>query len=89
VITAYILATTATTQVWGKLGDQYGRKYLFMASIGIFLAGSALSGLSSSMTELIAFRALHYAGATCWPGSPPAWSSRRPGAAPPTRGVQP
>src|SRR3984885_829832 len=45
VVTAYILATTATTQVWGKLGDQYGRKYLFMASIVIFLIGSALSGL--------------------------------------------
>src|SRR6266852_9656888 len=58
VITAYILATTATTQVWGKLGDQYGRKYLFIASIVIFLVGSALSGLSSSMTELIAFRAV-------------------------------
>jgi hypothetical protein len=41
VVTAYILATTATTQVWGKLGDQYGRKYLFMASIVIFLVGSA------------------------------------------------
>jgi EmrB/QacA subfamily drug resistance transporter len=62
VVTAYILATTATTQVWGKLGDQYGRKYLFMASIVIFLIGSALSGLSSSMTELIAFRALQGIG---------------------------
>jgi EmrB/QacA subfamily drug resistance transporter len=62
VVTAYILATTATTQVWGKLGDQYGRKYLFMASIVIFLVGSALSGLSSSMTELIAFRALQGIG---------------------------
>ena len=62
VVTAYILATTATTQVWGKLGDQYGRKYLFMASIVIFLIGSALSGLSSSMTELIAFRAIQGIG---------------------------
>jgi EmrB/QacA subfamily drug resistance transporter len=62
VITAYLLATTATTQVWGKLGDQYGRKYLFMAAIVIFLIGSALSGLSSSMTELIAFRALQGVG---------------------------
>jgi EmrB/QacA subfamily drug resistance transporter len=62
VITAYILASTATTQVWGKLGDQYGRKYLFMASIVIFLVGSALSGLASSMTQLIAFRALQGIG---------------------------
>jgi EmrB/QacA subfamily drug resistance transporter len=62
VITAYLLATTATTQVWGKLGDQYGRKYLFMAAIVIFLIGSALSGLSHSMTELIAFRAVQGVG---------------------------
>jgi EmrB/QacA subfamily drug resistance transporter len=62
VITAYLLASTATTQVWGKLGDQYGRKYLFMAAIVIFLIGSALSGLSHTMTELIAFRALQGVG---------------------------
>jgi DNA-binding MarR family transcriptional regulator len=62
VVTAYILASTATTQVWGKLGDQYGRKYLFIAAIIIFLVGSALSGLASSMTELIAFRALQGIG---------------------------
>ena len=62
VVTSYILATTATTQVWGKLGDQYGRKYLFMASIVIFLIGSALSGLSRSLTELIAFRAVQGIG---------------------------
>jgi len=62
VVTSYILASTATTQVWGKLGDQYGRKYLFMAAIVIFLIGSALSGLSSSMTELIAFRAFQGIG---------------------------
>ncbi|MBV9208263.1 MAG: MFS transporter [Actinobacteria bacterium] len=62
VVTAYILASTATTQVWGKLGDQYGRKYLFIAAIVIFLIGSALSGLSQTMGELIAFRALQGAG---------------------------
>src|SRR5205085_4010601 len=62
VVTAYILASTATTQVWGKLGDQYGRKYLFMAAIVIFLVGSALSGLAQSMSELIAFRALQGVG---------------------------
>ena len=62
VVTAYILASTATTPVWGKLGDQYGRKYLFIAAIVIFLIGSALSGLAQSMTELIAFRALQGVG---------------------------
>ena len=46
VVTAYLLASTATTQVWGKLGDQYGRKYLFLAAIVIFLIGSALCGQS-------------------------------------------
>jgi EmrB/QacA subfamily drug resistance transporter len=62
VVTAYILASTATTQVWGKLGDQFGRKYLFIAAIVIFLIGSALSGLSRNMGELIAFRALQGVG---------------------------
>jgi EmrB/QacA subfamily drug resistance transporter len=62
VVTSYLLASTATTQVWGKLGDQYGRKYLFIAAIVIFLIGSALSGLSRSMIELIAFRALQGIG---------------------------
>jgi EmrB/QacA subfamily drug resistance transporter len=62
VVTAYMLATTATTQVWGKLGDQYGRKYLFISAIVILLVGSALSGISRSMSELIAFRALQGIG---------------------------
>jgi EmrB/QacA subfamily drug resistance transporter len=62
VVTAYMLATTASTQVWGKLGDQYGRKYLFIGAIVIFLAGSALSGLAHSMSELIAFRAMQGVG---------------------------
>ena len=62
VVTAYILASTATTQVWGKLGDQYGRKNLFIAAIVVFLIGSALSGLARSMGELIAFRALQGVG---------------------------
>ncbi len=62
VVTAYLLASTATTQVWGKLGDQYGRKYLFMGAIVIFLIGSALCGQSRTMGELIAFRALQGVG---------------------------
>ncbi|MGH3396600.1 MAG: MFS transporter [Streptosporangiaceae bacterium] len=44
VVTAYLLATTASTPLWGKLGDQFGRKTLFQASIVIFLVGSALCG---------------------------------------------
>ena len=62
VVTAYILASTATTQVWGKLGDQYGRKYLFLGAIVIFLIGSALCGQSRNMGELIAFRAVQGVG---------------------------
>ncbi len=62
VITAYLLATTVSTPLWGKLGDQYGRKIFFQAAIVIFLAGSILSGLSTSMMELIAFRAVQGLG---------------------------
>ena len=62
VVTAYILASTASTPLWGKLGDQYGRKIFFQAAIVIFLVGSALAGLSSSMIMLIAFRALQGIG---------------------------
>jgi EmrB/QacA subfamily drug resistance transporter len=63
VVTAYILASTITTPFYGKLGDMYGRKKFFIAAIVIFLIGSALSGLSQSMDELIAFRALQGLGA--------------------------
>ncbi len=62
VITAYLLATTTSTPVWGKLGDQYGRKRLFQAAIVIFLIGSALCGLSQTMLQLIGFRALQGLG---------------------------
>ncbi|MGC2190907.1 MAG: MDR family MFS transporter [Candidatus Dormiibacterota bacterium] len=63
VVTGYLLAATVSTPLWGKLGDMYGRKVFFQASIVIFLVGSALSGLSTSMIELIAFRALQGLGA--------------------------
>ncbi len=62
VITAYLLATTVSTPLWGKLGDQYGRKIFFQAAIVIFLIGSILSGISHSMFELIAFRAVQGLG---------------------------
>ena len=63
VVTAYILASTITTPFYGKLGDMYGRKKFFITAIIIFLVGSALSGLSQSMAELITFRALQGLGA--------------------------
>jgi EmrB/QacA subfamily drug resistance transporter len=63
VVTAYVLASTVTTPLYGKLGDLYGRKRLLMAAIVIFLIGSALSGLAHSMDQLIVFRALQGLGA--------------------------
>ena len=63
VVTAYLLTTTVSTPLWGKLGDLYGRKRLFQASIVIFLIGSMLSGLAPGMNALIAFRALQGLGA--------------------------
>jgi EmrB/QacA subfamily drug resistance transporter len=63
VVTAYVLASTITTPLYGKLGDQYGRKRLLMFAIVLFLIGSALAGLSQTMDQLIAFRALQGLGA--------------------------
>lgn len=62
VVTAYLLASTAATPLWGKLGDMYGRKRLFQTVIVIFLIGSALCGAARNMGELIAFRALQGLG---------------------------
>jgi EmrB/QacA subfamily drug resistance transporter len=62
VVVAYLLAATVSTPLWGKLGDQYGRKVFFQAAIVIFLCGSICSGLSHSMIELIAFRSLQGLG---------------------------
>jgi len=63
VVTAYVLASTITTPLYGKLGDMYGRKRLLVTAILIFLAGSALSGLAHSIDQLIAFRAVQGLGA--------------------------
>jgi EmrB/QacA subfamily drug resistance transporter len=62
VVVAYLLAATVSTPLWGKLGDQYGRKVFFQAAIVIFLCGSVCSGLSHSMIELIAFRSVQGLG---------------------------
>jgi EmrB/QacA subfamily drug resistance transporter len=63
VVTSYLLAATVSTPIYGKLGDMYGRKPVFLVAILIFLAGSMLAGLSQSMAELIGFRALQGIGA--------------------------
>src|SRR5207248_2662697 len=63
VVTSYLLASTVSTPIYGKLGDMYGRKPVFLVAILIFLAGSMLAGLSQSMAELIGFRALQGIGA--------------------------
>ncbi|HEX7745513.1 MAG TPA: MDR family MFS transporter [Micromonosporaceae bacterium] len=72
VVTAYVLGTTVSTPIWGKLGDLYGRKTIFILSILIFLVGSALCGMAGSgilggsedgMLQLIGFRALQGLGA--------------------------
>jgi EmrB/QacA subfamily drug resistance transporter len=63
VVTAYLLASTVSTPIWGKLGDLYGRKTFFQAAIVIFVAGSIVAGLSQSMAMLIAFRAVQGLGA--------------------------
>src|SRR3954449_6900881 len=63
VVTASLLGATVTMPLWGRASDLYGRKTLFIAAIGVFLAGSALSGAARSLGELIAFRALQGTGA--------------------------
>ena len=62
-VTIYLLTSTISVPFWGKLSDLYGRKPMFMIGITIFLVGSALSGLSQNMTQLIAFRGLQGIGA--------------------------
>jgi len=57
VVTAYLLASTASTPIWGRLSDLYGRKRLFQTAIVIFVVGSALCGIAQNLGELIAFRA--------------------------------
>ncbi len=63
VVTAYLLTSTISTPLYGKLSDQFGRKSLFQIAIVIFLVGSALAGLSQNMAQLIAFRGIQGLGA--------------------------
>jgi EmrB/QacA subfamily drug resistance transporter len=63
VVTSYLLTSTVMVPIYGKLSDAYGRKPILLAGVAIFLIGSALSGLSQTMQQLIAFRALQGMGA--------------------------
>lgn len=62
VVTSYLLATTVSTPLYGKISDLYGRKIVFQAAIVIFLVGSILCGISQNLTQLIAFRGLQGVG---------------------------
>ena len=63
VVTAYLLASTASTPLYGKMADLYGRRPVFLFSIGTFLLGSLLAGLSQNMTQLIVTRGVQGLGA--------------------------
>ena len=63
VVTAYLLTSTASTPLWGKISDLYGRRPLFQAAIVIFLLGSLASGFAQDINQLIGFRALQGLGA--------------------------
>ncbi|ONI87917.1 hypothetical protein ALI144C_08255 [Actinosynnema sp. ALI-1.44] len=63
VVTAYLLASTVSTALYGKLADLYGAKPMYLVSIGVFTAGSALVGISQDMTQLVASRAVQGIGA--------------------------
>src|SRR4028119_2208742 len=63
VFSAYLITSTVTVPVWGKLSDLYGRRLLYQIGIGVFLLGSVLSGISASMEQLIIFRAIQGLGA--------------------------
>ena len=62
VVTAYLLAATASTPIWGKISDLYGRKLMLQSAVVVFVSASALAGLSQSMSQLIATRALQGLG---------------------------
>jgi EmrB/QacA subfamily drug resistance transporter len=63
VFSAYLLTSTASVPIWGRLSDLYGRRRLYLLGILVFLAGSALSGAATTMTQLIVFRAIQGFGA--------------------------
>ncbi|MGO4419049.1 MFS transporter, partial [Streptomyces sp. MCAF7] len=80
VVTAYTLATAASTPIWGKLGDMYGRKGMFLTSIVVFLAGSALSGAAQARIDyvgagLLTLGITSLVLITTWGGNEYAWGS--------------
>jgi MFS family permease len=77
VVTSYLLASTIVTAVVGKLGDLFGRKAVFQASVLFFLGGSVLCGLAGSMTMLVASRALQGISRITSPGAGPSGSTCR------------
>ena len=65
VFSGFLLAEIATIPLWGRLADMFGRKKIFLAGMTIFLVGSALCGISQTMTQLVIFRAIQGVGAGC------------------------
>jgi EmrB/QacA subfamily drug resistance transporter len=63
VFTAYLLTSTASVPIWGRLSDLYGHRRMYLAGIAVFLIGSALSGAAGTMTQLVIFRAIQGLGA--------------------------
>src|SRR5438034_9179214 len=63
VFSAYLLTSTASVPLWGRLSDLYGRRRLYLWAIGLFLAGSMLAGVSQTMLQLVLFRAVQGLGA--------------------------
>ncbi|NEC80787.1 MFS transporter, partial [Streptomyces sp. SID7958] len=63
VITAYLLTSMASTPVWGKVSDQFGRRIVFVVATSVFIVGSALCGVAQEITQLIAARAVQGLGA--------------------------
>jgi MFS family permease len=63
VVMAYLLASTVSIPIWGKLSDMYGRRIIFIGGMVIFLIGSALAGTSQDMTQLIIYRGIQGLGA--------------------------
>src|SRR4029078_11833829 len=63
VFSAYLLTSTVTVPVWGQLSDLYGRRLFYLIGLFLFLLGSVLSGMSTSMLQLITFRAVQGMGA--------------------------
>src|SRR5436190_5325438 len=62
-VTAYVVAATATMPLWGKLGDRHGRKRLLEIALVVFVSASALCGVAQDMTQLIVVRSVQGAAA--------------------------